>query len=334
MPAGDPKSPDVSWRPSAGLAALRARAALLAQIRRFFEARNVLEVETPLLCSAGVTDPALEPFVVDDVSAASPSSTAPGGLRYLQTSPEYAMKRLLAAGVGDCYQLGKAFRAGEVGRRHNPEYTLLEWYRLGFDHYQLLRETAELVTLVLNRTSWQIWPWGELFQQFLQLDPHEASVATLTEAASQALGPLPDGLDRDGLLDLLMSHVIEPSISTWGVVFVLDYPASQAALAKRIERGGISMGARFECYVDGLEVANGYWESADAEDMRVRFQEDNAIRTRRGLTPKPLDEQLLAAMSAGLPECAGVALGVDRLLMLQLGASALADTMSFDWSRS
>ena len=338
MPAGDPKYPDVRWRPSADLAALRARAALLAHIRRFFETRNVLEVETPLLCSAGVTDPALEPFVVGDDSpiapAATPNLTASDGLRYLQTSPEYAMKRLLAAGVGDCYQLGKAFRAGEVGRRHNPEYTLLEWYRLGFDHYQLLRETAELVVSVLNRPSWQIWPWGALFQQFLQLDPYRVSVATLTEAAAQAVGPLPDGLDRDGLLDLLMSHVIEPGISSWGVVFVLDYPASQAALAKRIERGGIPVGARFECYVDGIEVANGYWESADAEDMRARFHEDNTIRTRRGLTPKPLDEHLLSAMSAGLPECAGVALGVDRLLMLQLGASALADTMSFDWSRS
>jgi len=291
----------------------------------------VLEVETPLLCSAGVTDPALEPLVVAQ-DASGHLSGSPK--RYLQTSPEYAMKRLLAAGIGDCYQLGKAFRAGEVGRRHNPEYTLLEWYREHFDHYQLIRETAELVCSVLHRKRWEVWPWGGLFRQILGIDAHGASLAELQSLALVEVGPLPQGLDRDSLLDLLMSHCIEPAISAWGVVFVVDYPASQAALAKRIDRGGLAVGARFECYVDGIEIANGYWECADAEEMRLRFEEDNRVRLRRGLEPKPIDGNLLAALAAGMPDCAGVALGVDRLLMLKLGVASIAETLAFDWSSS
>lgn len=321
------------WRPTAAPEALLARAALLRDIRQFFFERGVLEIETPLLCSAGVTDPALEPVVAATAITSAPSSKK-GGVRYLQTSPEYAMKRLLAAGSGDIYQLCKAFRAGEVGRKHNPEYTILEWYRLGIDHHALIREVAELVVTVLNRPGWEVWPWGRLFQDVLNIDAHVASEAELAVLAEQHVGPLPDGLDRDSLLDLLMSHCIEPGIADRGVVFVVDYPASQASLARKLTVNGIEVGARFECYVDGIELANGYWECADATEMRARFEQDNEIRERRGLVPKLIDERLLAAMAAGLPDCAGVALGVDRLLMLKLGVSSLSDVLAFDWAGS
>lgn len=312
------------WQPSADQSSLLARARLLSQIRQFFAVRGVLEVETPLLCSAGVTDPALEPLTVVDN----------GAERYLQTSPEYAMKRLLAAGSGDIYQLCKAFRAGEVGRRHNPEYTLLEWYRLDIDHYQLLREVAELVTTVLGRSDWQVWPWRTVFQHVTGLDGITASEPDLVEAAQAQVGELPAGLDRDSLLDLLMSHWVEPAIADWGVVFIVDYPASQAALARRISGvGGSELGARFECYVDGIELANGYWECGDADEMRRRFAADNRLRQARGLPTRPIDEPFLAALEAGLPACAGVALGVDRLLACQLGVSDIRSLIAFDWSR-
>lgn len=314
----------VDWRPSASLEALHARARLLASIRQFFAARQVLEVETPLLASAGVTDPALEPFCVDTAA----------GVRFLQTSPEYAMKRLLAAGSGDIYQLAKAFRADEQGARHNPEYTLLEWYRLGFNHHQLIREVAELLVLVLDRRGWQVWPWEQLFSHVLNLDAPNSSVQQLADCATKVLGHEPPDLDRDGLLDLLMTHAIEPAIASWGMVFVVDYPASQAALARRFERGGSLWGARFECYVDGIEMANGYWEASDAHDLRTRFNADNQIRVSRGLPEYPVDERLLAAMEAGLPDCAGVALGVDRVLMLQEHSERIDNTLAFAWDRA
>lgn len=314
----------VDWRPSASLEALHARARLLASIRQFFAARQVLEVETPLLASAGVTDPALKPFCVDTAA----------GVRFLQTSPEYAMKRLLAAGSGDIYQLAKAFRADEQGARHNPEYTLLEWYRLGFTHHQLIREVAELLLLVLDRPGWQVWPWEQLFSHVLNLDAANSNVQQLADCATKVLGHEPPDLDRNGLLDLLMSHAIEPAIAPWGMVFVVDYPASQAALARRFERGGSLWGARFECYVDGIEIANGYWEASDAHDLRTRFSADNQIRVSRGLPEYPLDERLLAAMEAGLPDCAGVALGVDRVLMLQEHSERIDNTLAFAWDRA
>lgn len=312
------------WQPSASHEALRARARMLADIRQFFSARDVLEVETPLLATAGVTDPALEPLCVHI------------GLetRYLQTSPEYAMKRLLAAGSGDIYQIAKAFRADELGSRHNPEYTLLEWYRLEFDHYRLIREVAELLTSLLDLPDWQVWPWTQLFSHILGLDAPQASNDELIACATHVLGHPPPELDRDGLLDLLMSHAIEPAIAPWGMVFVVDYPASQASLARRFERDGASWGARFECYIDGVEIANGYWEAGDADDLRARFAVDNQIREKRGLPVRPIDEHLLAALEAGLPDCAGVALGIDRVLMLQQNSKRIDDTLAFPWARA
>jgi len=302
---------------------LLARAELLSQTRAFFDARQLIEVETPLLAQCGVTDPALEPFIV---GTASP--------RYLQTSPEYAMKRLLAAYPMDIYQICKAFRADELGSRHNPEYTLLEWYRIDWDHCRLIREVAELLCQLLGRSGWQLWSWAALFDTILGIDGHGADRTTLLQIANRHLTAPPSDLDRDGLLDLLMSHCIEPAIADWGIVFVVDYPVSQAALAREIIRDNTVVGARFECYVDGIELANGYWEASDADLLRKRFEKDNQVRAQRGLAQRPIDERLLAAQAAGLPDCAGVALGFDRLLALRLGRQEIQSSLAFGWEHT
>lgn len=314
----------LGWHPGADPEALVARGRLLADLRQFLATQQVLEVETPLLCSAGVTDPSLNPLTVE----------AEDGRRYLQTSPEYAMKRLLAAGSGDIYQLGKAFRAGEFGRRHNPEYTLLEYYRIGFDHRRLAREVASLVSTLLQRNGWQVWPYRTLFRRVLDLDPMTDDIARLQQVAESVAGTLPSSLDRDGTLDLLMTHAIEPTIAPWGVVVVTDYPASQAALARTVQNQGVVVGCRFECYVDGVELANGYWELGCASELRQRFDGDNLKRQQQGLPEIPVDERMLAAHDAGIPDCAGVAIGVDRLLALQLGVDDIRQVLPFDWARS
>lgn len=297
---------------------LRARAELLADLRAFFAQRGVLEVETPLLSRSTVTDPALAPI--------------PCGDRWLQTSPEYAMKRLLADGSGPIFQVCKAFRAGEAGPRHNPEFTLLEWYRPGFDLQALMAEVADLVCGVLGARPPQFVSYRELCTAKLGLDPHRASTAELESCARQRIDYAGGAESRDTWLDLLMSHVIQPSLS--GLVFVFDYPASQAALARLRREGEVQVAERFELFIDGVELANGYRELADAAEQRRRFEADNAMLAARGETPRPLDEQLLAALHAGLPDCAGVALGLDRLLMLKMGADSLADVLAFDWTRS
>lgn len=302
---------------------LRARADTLAAVRAFFAARGVLEVETPLLGCATVTDPALAPLACAD--------------RWLQTSPEYAMKRLLAAGSGPIYQVCKAFRGGEAGSRHNPEFTMLEWYRTGFDLAQLMAEVAELVRGLLGEKPLEMLSYGELFQRHLGVDPHRASVGELEACARERLdysGRASAGRDesRDTWLDLLLSHVIEPALA--GFVFVFDFPASQAALARLRQDGDVAVAERFELYVDGLELANGYRELTDPAEQRRRFEADNAVLRARGEAERPVDERLLAALEQGLPDCAGVALGLDRLLMLKLGVDRIDDVLGFDWSGS
>jgi len=317
----------VNWQPSAELYALQARAALLQQVRAFFADRQVLEVETPLLCSSGVTDPAIEPLVVES----GDSLAAP---RYLQTSPEYAMKRLLAAGSGPIFQLARAFRDGEAGARHNPEFTLLEWYRPDFDLARLMDEVADLVCQCLgdmpcHRRSYRDW-----FVDLLGLDPMLASVAELEAFARSELDPGRMSGGRDLWLDLLVSHLLQPRLAELGMCFIYDYPESQAALSRVDVVDGVVVGRRFELYVNGLELANGYHELADPAEQRRRFELDNLRRREYGLSERPLDEYLLAAMEHGLPDCSGVALGIDRLLMLQAGASDIRDVLAFDWSRS
>lgn len=317
----------MSWRPGASRQAIAERAALLGKIRQFFLARSVLEVDTPLLCSAGITDPSIEPLSVEQgVSLSSP--------RYLQTSPEYAMKRLLAAGSGPIYQIAKAFRDGEVGPRHNPEFTLLEWYRPGYDHHQLMAEVAELICSCLGERQVQKFSYRELFMRFLELDPFTASIEQLSETARAHVDLSFDSDDRDLWLDLLMSHVIEPRLAGFGLCFVYDYPASQAALSCVVDSGGVDVGQRFELYVDGMELGNGYCELTDAQEQARRFSADNEKRLRFGLAEKSIDTKLLAAMQYGLPQCSGVAVGVDRLLMCLGGSTDIRDVLAFDWARS
>lgn len=321
-----PAKADVEdWRPAASPAALARRAELLAAVRGFFANRAVLEVETPLLASHGVTDPAIEPLIVD----AGAMLAAP---RYLQTSPEYAMKRLLAAGSGPIYQLGRAFRDGEAGRRHNPEFTLLEWYRPGLDHHELMAEVADLLTHCLGPRPWRKVSYAQLFREHLGVDPHRATVEELAALARDRLEVGDLALARDGWLDLLLSHCIEPGLE--GLVCVHDYPGSQAALARVEERGGIAVAERFEFYVDGLELANGYHELADPAEQARRFAADNALRRSRGLSERAPDPRLLAALEAGLPACSGVALGFDRLVMVATGAGRLDEVLAFPWARA
>lgn len=312
------------WRPAADLAALRQRAELLTSLRRFFSERNVLEVETPLLCSSGITDPSIEPFTV------SVGDTPP---RYLQTSPEYAMKRLLAAYGEPVFQIARAFRAGEAGTRHNPEFSLLEWYRPGFDHHQLMDEVADLLCECLGARPIEKHSYRQLFRERLALDPFTAPVTELEDVARQHLDPGGMSGDRDLWLDLLMSHVLEPQLGIGTLCFIYDYPVSQAALARVVRAGDASVGQRFELYVDGLELANGYCELTDAVEQRQRFERDNALRLARGQDERPVDEYLLAALEHGLPSCSGVALGIDRLLMLATGAADIKDVLAFDWRR-
>ena len=313
------------WLPSASSEGLAARADLLQVLRRFFHDRGVMEVDTPLLSQGTVPDAGIDVFRLPGEGDEAD--------RYLQTSPESAMKRLLAAGSGDIFQICKAFRQGEAGRHHNPEFTLLEWYRVGWDHTALMREVAEFLGTVLNSDGWQIWPYRALFVEVLGVDPLDewTSLATLTDLAQSRIGSVPDRLDRDAVLDLLMSHCIEPGIGDWGVVFITDFPPSQVAMARYTSVDDVDVAARFECYVHGKELANGYWEQIDADALAAQLHAENTRRRQRGLPERPIDERLLAAHRHGLPECAGVALGVDRLLALKLGTDNLVETISFGW---
>jgi lysyl-tRNA synthetase class 2 len=256
------------------------------------------------------------------------------GDRWLQTSPEYAMKRLLAAGSGPIYQICKAFREGESGSRHSPEFTLLEWYRPGYSLSQLIEEVAELVGGVLNRNDFERTTYAALFMEHLGVNPHQAEVLELETLARQHIDYSGVGETRDTWLDLLFTHLIEPRLAGRGMVFVGDFPATQAALARLRHVGGDQVAERFELYVDGMELANGYFELTHPGEQRARFERDNLQLESRGELPRKPDERLLAALDSGLPECAGVALGIDRLLMRQLGVAHLADVLSFDWSRS
>lgn len=312
------------WRPTGGAEALRARARLFETIREFFSERGVLEVDTPLLSQFGVTDPNIELFTV----------ASRNEKRFLQSSPEYAMKRLLASGIGDIYQLGKAFRRGESGARHNPEFTLLEWYRTDTSHYELIREVAELVAKVLPVSSWQVWSYAALFAEILNLDVFTASTETLNRKVEQEGISIDAPLSRLDYLDLLMTHSIEPHIAGWGLVFVIDFLPEQSALARLISRQDNTVAARFEAYYGGLELANGYWEEAQAEVLSARFADDNAKRGVRGQEVISADTRLLHALEAGFPDCSGVALGFDRLLMLTLGQSSIAEVMPFGWDRA
>jgi lysyl-tRNA synthetase class 2 len=245
------------------------------------------------------------------------------------------MKRLLAAGSGCIYQIARVFRDGEAGRRHNPEFTLLEWYRVAINHHGLMDEVAELVTELLAGRVLLAEPerlsYSELFQRQVDVDPHQASVAELGACAERLRVPIPPGMpadDPDPWLDLLLTHCLEPRLGRGRLSFVYDYPASQAALA-RLRPGAPAVGERFELYLNGVELANGFHELGDAGEQRRRFEAENATRRALGLPVAPVDENLLAALDAGLPDCAGVALGFDRLVMLAAGKTSIQEVIAF-----
>jgi lysyl-tRNA synthetase class 2 len=305
------------WRPTASGDALRRRAALASTVRAFFAARGVLEVWTPCLGVACAPEPGLS-----IVEARLPED--PGRRLYLQPSPEAAMKRLLAAGSGPIYQLGPAFRAGEAGRRHNPEFTMLEWYRPGFSLAQLIAEVDALLGETLSLAPGRVQRYREAFRDATGQDPFEAEVGALRDAAAQSGAHRAQELDRDALLDLLFTHRVEPALGA-GVVHVVDFPASQAAMA-RVE-GDVCR--RVETFVDGVELANGYEELTEAVEQRARFERAASERSARGAPALPLDEALLAALDHGLPASSGVALGFDRLVMRALGSDDIADVLAF-----
>jgi lysyl-tRNA synthetase class 2 len=313
-------------------ASLALRARVCQRIRAFFASREVLEVETPILSLAGNTDPQIESLHCQVAAAGS------GGRRWLRTSPEYFHKRLLAAGAGAIYELGKVFRDGEYGARHNPEFSLLEWYRPGWDHLRLMPEVAELVQWLLQGEGQPAWPeerlsFAELFERYARIDPHAASLAVLHEALRAAGMVDPTGVDRDEALDYLRGAVIEPRLPAGRLLFVYDFPASQAALA-RIRAGSPPLAERFELYLGRVELANGYHELTDASEQGRRFEADLLRRRERSQIAPPLDRNFLAALEQGLPDCAGVALGVDRLLMALAGADDLRQLLPFPFARA
>ena len=347
------------YLPTASLQTLRHRAALLTAIRRFFDDAGYFEVETPLLSADIVVDAWLEPFVTDFLPLSQKWSHG-GQSRYLQTSPEFAMKRLLAAGATAIYQLCKVFRNGEVGQRHNPEFTMLEWYRVGDDHHAQMRFTESLVQHVFqtadsrhdaqarhrkltdqvaNPLGFERLTYDAAFERHAGRRVLNASIEALSDLATgHGLVPPPglDRFDRDGWLNWLLSELVEPNLGRDRPTFLYNYPASQAALAKTSVEfpGGPPVAERFELYIDGVELCNGYHELTDSAVLRERIQEQLALRLAAGLRPLPAESKLLDAMDAGMPPSSGNALGVDRLVMLTLGATSLAEVIAFPFERA
>lgn len=299
--------------------ALKQRAAILQTIRDFFAAKQVLEVETPILSHAMNSDP-----YIDSIQATVNQQTM-----YLNTSPEFPMKRLLAAGSGCIYQINKCFRDNESGRLHNPEFTMLEWYRVGLTYQQLMDEVQELLQIVLGETPCQRFTYQQLFQRYCDVDPFQSSPDQLAKVVKQyAIDIDLKDLSKDDVLNLLLSHVIEPQLAKDTIVFVYDYPASQAALAS-IKQDDALIAERFEVYYQGIELANGYQELQGAKPYQQRFEKELQQRKHQQKTIGAIDQQLLNALQQGLPACAGVALGLDRLVMLACNANDISQVISF-----
>lgn len=319
-----------TWQPSADITMLQARAKMLAQVRDFFAVRQVLEVDTPILSHHGVSDPH-----IDSIRAEfTPDGASHRETMFLMSSPEYAMKRLLASGSGCIFQIAKAFRNGEAGRRHNPEFTMLEWYRVDFDLQQLMAEVAELLGLLLaphlGPLEWHYLSYAEAFEQTLGVNPWLMDDQAVQTLAQQHIDiTLPADTPRETWLDLLMSHCIEPALPT--ACFIYNYPAAQAALAKlETDTAGHSVARRFEVYIQGMELANGYQELTDAQEQAQRFVQDNQLRAQLGKPNMPADQRLIDALQAGLPVCAGVAMGLERILMLAYKKQDIAEVLAFN----
>ncbi len=337
-----------SWQPSASFELIKLRADTLKQIRSFFDKNQVLEVDTPTLSSASVPDPFIESFQTRYIPLTQTMQTEQ---YYLHTSPEFAMKRLLASGSGSIYQISKVFRQGESGRRHNPEFTLLEWYRDGWDHHQLMLEVSQLFTLLLSPcvelAAPQFITYEQAFQAVLGINPHTVDKTDLLACVAKAglANVLDDNEHRDRFLELLFSHTIEPSLGKKrgkkrdktnnmpGICFLYHYPASQASLAKTGMHNGQLIAQRFEVFIDGMELGNGFYELNDAGEQRARFEADNHSRKLMGNNEVPLDENFLQAVGH-LPECAGVAIGIERLLMVMSQSQHINDVIAFPFERA
>jgi lysyl-tRNA synthetase class 2 len=318
---------DSDWQPLATRAVLERRASLLRQLREFMAQRGILEVETPCLSAAATTDP--------NISSIPVVIRGPGGReaqrRYLHTSPEFPMKRMLAAGSGPIFQICRVFRDAEAGRIHNPEFTMLEWYRPGFDHFRLMDEINELLQSLGLPAAGRV-TYGDVFSGKVGLDPHAADTACLVRRAA-ALGFLSEPADDAALLDFLFSELVAPSLGRETPQFVFDYPVHQAALA-RIRPAQPPVAERFELFINGMEIANGFHELGDAVEQRRRFDQDVYRRRAAGLVVPPCDERLLQGLAQGLPECAGVSVGVDRLLMVLCGTTRLDQVLAFPFDRA
>ncbi len=315
-----------NWKPTASIATLEVRAKMLRAAREYFTATRALEVETPTLSAAAVTD----------VHLASVAATALGKASYLHTSPEYPMKRLLAAGCGDIWQICRVYRDGESGRWHNPEFTMIEWYRVGIDHHALMSDVERLITAMLPASRNFDRSERLTYREAVQLhagvdaleDPAQVLIARLESAGIEV--PASVKHDRDACLDLIMSVIVGPQLGHDRMTFIYDYPASQAALART--RGAVA--SRFEAYLEGIELANGFHELGNAAEQRARFEQDQASRRERGLPEMPIDENFLAALEYGLPDCSGVALGFDRLVMCAIGAKHIDQVIAFPFDRA
>ena len=319
-----------AWRPTASLKTLRQRARVLAALRGFFAARGVLEVETPILGQTATPERHIVSFVLNTDE----------GPRFLHSSPEFAMKRLLAAGSQDIYQIGKVFRAGEIGTRHNPEFTLVEWYRVGLGLADLMAETVDLVGCAADclgcaRPPTRRLSYRQAFQTSLGLDPFLTDTTSLVAVANRQGLAVQGELDREAWLDILLEHCVIPQWPADALTLLSDYPPARAALARlRQDAEGQWVAARFELYWGDHELANGFHELCDAPEQAGRFAADRRARAALGLPTPPSDERFLAALGHGLPDCAGVALGLDRLLMVLLGHEDIAATLTFPWARA
>lgn len=305
---------------------LRDRAAQFEKARRFFSERNVLEVDCPSLTTGAPIDLHIDLFKVTDPSLLS---------RYLHSSPEYCMKRLLSIGIGDIYQLGHVFRMSEIGARHNPEFTMAEWYRIGFTFSQMMEETAEFVKLFLGDMPVELISYREAVLKYAGIDYATASDLQLMEVLWDKEIPIYEGLEeegRDAILNLILATLVEPRLGQGNITLLAYYPPTQAALAKVITLGDIDVSERFEVYVEGIELANGYHELTDASEQRDRFEKANKERVMAGKDPLPIDEFFLDDLKKGIPDCSGVAVGVDRLMMLRHKVSTISSVLPFDWS--
>ncbi|MCL6269629.1 EF-P lysine aminoacylase EpmA [Sansalvadorimonas sp. 2012CJ34-2] len=326
-----------SWQPSASFERLRQRSELLRGIRNYFHAEDVMEVETPMLSRSATVDPHIDSFQ----ASFCPLGTDIQETLYLHTSPEFPMKRLLAAGCEDIYYLGRVFRNGEAGGRHNPEFTMLEWYRLGIDHHQLMDDVTGLIRSVTPFKEAGRYSYKKLFVEKLGVDPHEASDQELEALTQEHVDSSLAGLARNDYLDLLFSNCIEPSLggrTAEGLegVYVYDYPASMSALSRIQENSeGQKVSARFELFINGVELANGYHELADGQEQQQRFENDQAERKELGKPVYPYDDNLVAGLKEGsFPDCAGVAMGIDRLHMLMAQTQSIKEVIPFDFFRA